>query len=442
MKGEMQSGFSSTIDSHDRAVAELEDRLIEQSDKFGDVARIGLMITSLLELNKILPAVMETALQVVKAEVGHIMLFDGRLAHDSRVSWGLSRKLADSIRNESGESLWDYIQFTGKSLNIDSLGQRGDWKIDDTQAHVDNLLAVPLKAQDHAIGAMVVANKAGGAHFVGDDLSTLEMLGSFAAVAVENTLLHEHTLARLRMEAELDMARHVQKTLMPKKVVELGRLSIVAHNHMAMQVGGDFYDIIEISPQKYILVVADVSSKGLPAALLMTSTRSLIRAYADETLDLAQLIKNVNFQLCKDSNELRGMFVTLAAVMIDFDDKVIRSVNAGHPPAFLRYSDGAIRELKVGGPFLGQFDDLEFTLESHPLANGSRLFMYTDGTFEGVDNQGKMLGLSRLREFFAMNSHLSSDRFIGQLRGILDNYSCEKSNVDDTTYLLADVRRV
>ncbi|OGC89448.1 MAG: hypothetical protein A2W25_16495 [candidate division Zixibacteria bacterium RBG_16_53_22] len=414
---------------------------MEQSDRFAEVARVGMMITSLLELNKILPVVMETALQVAKAEVGHILLFDGRLLSDARVSWGLSGKLADSIQSDSGESLWDYIQCNGKSLNLDSIEQRSDWKIDDNLTHVDNLVAVPLKTQDRTVGAMVVANKMDGGHFGRDDLSALEMLGNFAAVAVENTLLHEHMLVRQRMETELDLARHVQKTLMPKKVVDLGRLSIVAHNHMAMQVGGDFYDIIEISPHKYILIVADVSSKGLPAALLMTSTRSLIRAYADETLDLARLIRNVNIQLCKDSNELRGMFVTLVAVMIDFDDQVIRSVNAGHPPAFLRYSDGAIKELKVGGPFLGQFDNLEFKLESHPLANGCRIFMYTDGTFEGVDDQGKMLGLSNLREFFAANSHLSSERFIDRLREVLDRYSCEASEADDTTYLIADVRR-
>jgi sigma-B regulation protein RsbU (phosphoserine phosphatase) len=433
---------SSSVDSYNQAISELEERLLEQSEKYTDIARVGTVITSLLELNKILPAVMETALQMVKAEVGHIVLFDSRIEKLTQVSWGLSPKLVDSIRNSAGESLREHIERAGKSLKIDSFDRKTDWKMDNILAHINNLLVVPLKTQNHAVGAMLVANKAGGGRFEDDDIFSLEMLGSFAAVAIDNGILHEQALARQKMESELEMARHVQKTLMPKKIVDLGNLSVVAHNQMAMQVGGDFYDIIELSPKRYILIVADVSSKGLPAALLMTSTRSLIRAYADETSDLSQIIKNVNTQLCKDANELREMFVTLMAVLIDFDEKVIRSVSAGHPPAFLRYPDGTIMELKIGGPFLGQFDNLEFQQECHPLVNGSRLFLYTDGAFECADEHGKMLGLASLRRFFAGESHLSSERFIAHLREILDRYSCSESNIDDTTYLLADVRRV
>jgi sigma-B regulation protein RsbU (phosphoserine phosphatase) len=432
--------FPSSIDSNQQTITELEERLLEQSEKFSNLSRVGAMIASILELERILPAVMESALDMVRGEAGFITLFDTPHPGSGQVSWGLSEKVLDSIQNGGGESLRDYLKRTSQCLKIDSQIGKGGWILGESQAHINNLMAIPLKTQDRMVGAMVVANKVGARHFDDEDLFALETLGSFAAVAIENSELHEQALARQKIEAELEMARYVQKTLMPRKTADTGRISIVAHNYMATQVGGDFHDIIELSPKRIFLVVADVSSKGLPAALLMSSTRSLIRAYVDEPIDIGRIIENVNGQLYKDSYELRGMFVTLIIVYLDFNEGIIRSVNAGHPPAFLHYLDGRIVQLKSGGPFLGQFNGLEYSEERHPLESGARLFLYTDGAFECSDSRGKMLGLASLRDFFAANCHLPAGEFVENLHRILDSYSYDQSNIDDTTFLLADVK--
>ncbi len=421
--------------------ASLEEKLAEQVENFSEISRVGTVITSILDLGQALPVIMEAALNMVKGEVGQIALFQGHDQAKANVSWGVSDKVIKSIQDLSGTNLLDRIGRSEESVKVDNLPLDPEWRLESQDVNIISFLAVPLKVQNKVLGVVLVANKIDGLCFDQEDLFSLEMLGCFAAVAIENSGLHNAALARQKIEDELELARQIQKTLMPKKVVDLGKLAIVTHNQMAMQVGGDFYDIIELSPDKYILVVADVSSKGLPAALLMTSTRSLVRAYAEEPIDLGRLAKNVNLQLSRDSAGLKGMFVTMIMVYLDFKEGIIKSLNAGHPPGFLCYPDGTIHELRMGGPFLGQFDYLEFSQETLTLLPGSRLFLYTDGAFECVNGEGRMLGLAKLRKFFADYCQATPQQFIGKMLSILHEYSADPSSVDDTTFLLADVRR-
>jgi phosphoserine phosphatase RsbU/P len=430
------------IESSEQTIANLEDKLAEQANAFTEISHIGTIITSLLDLDRVLPAVMESALSITKAEVGEIALFGSFEKPRSNIAWGLSDKIVSQLVNNNGINLWDYIRLEDMPVKVDCLASEIDWRLGTRDVKISSFLAVPMKSQGGTVGAIMVANKTESPYFDSEDLFSLEMLGCFAAVAVENSYLHVQELAKQKIEAELDMARHLQKTLMPKKVVELQNLSIVTHNQMAMQVGGDFYDIIELSPMKYILVVADVSSKGLPAALLMTSTRSLVRAFAREPIDLAAIALDVNKQLSRDADDLKGMFVTMIMVYMDFEANIIKSLNAGHPPGFLHYPDGTIRELKMGGAFVGQFDDLKYEEEVLPLEPGVRLFLYTDGAFECTNLQGRMLGLAKLREFFADHCNSSSRSFIGNLLALLEQYSEDPTGVDDTTFLLADVKRI
>jgi serine phosphatase RsbU (regulator of sigma subunit) len=423
------------------SISILEDCLAEQANRFSEISRVGTVVASLLDLNRVLAVVMESALAMTKGEVGQIALFNDDTEVEPSICWGISPKVAALIKNKSGLCLWEQVRQSGESIKVDNLRTDQEWKLGSVEVNITGFLVVPFKAQEHLVGAVIVANKIEAPQFDDNDLYSLEMLGCFAAVAIQNSVLHAQALAKQKMDAELEMARQIQRTLMPQRIVEFDSLSVMTHIKMALQVGGDFFDIIEISPGKYVLVVADVSSKGMPAALLMTSTRSLIRAYAEEPLDLVGLVKSVNYQLSRDSAELKGMFVTLILVYNDFQAKIIRTLNAGHPPGFLRYPDGTITEIKVGGPFIGQFENFEFREQALPLVPGTRLFLYTDGAFECFDKKGQMFGLAGLRHFFAQNCGLPSQEFIEKMLLILEKYSSDKAGMDDITLLLADLRQ-
>lgn len=420
----------------------LEERLAIQSNNFSEISKVGALVTSFLELDHILPSVMESALAIVKAEVGQMIIFGEVQTIQTDICWGLSRLVTSSIVNRRDKNLCDYIGETGNSIKIDDLKSDSDWHNPTGKARIKSILAVPMKSHNRIVGAAIVANKIEGDFFEDNDLLSLEMLAGFAAVAVENSEIHKKKLDQQKLDAELTMAREVQRTLMPQKILDLGCLMLHAHNRMALQVGGDFYDIIQLSPHKFLLVVADVSSKGLPAALLMTSTRSLVRAFANEFTELPTIARNVNRQLCRDSDYLRGVFVTMILICFDFESGVIKSVNAGHPPGLLRYPDGEIAELKIGGTFLGQFDNIEFLENCQPLVLGQRLFLYTDGAYECVNDRKEMLGLSGLKEIFKKYGSGTSEGFMEQLNLTLSQFSSDPERIDDTTYLIADVRQM
>lgn len=424
----------------EQGIAELEDKLAEQANKFTDISRIGTVITSIMDLDRILPVVMESALAMVKAEVGQMVTFDGQGRVESSVSWGISQKVTDEISNRKGVSLWEFMAQSGDLLRIEDISSSAEWSLSSEIAHITSLVAVPLIAQGRIIGALVVANKIEGIDFDDDDLFALDMLARFAAVAMVNSALYEQSMAKQKLEADIEMARQLQGTLMPDKAMDFGNLAVHGYNTMAMQVGGDLYDVVQLSRNKFLLVMADVSSKGFPASLLMTSTRSLIRAYAIEKFSIAEIVINVNEQLCSDFRGLSAMFVTLILVYLDFEAGVIKSVNAGHPPGLVSYPDGKIVELKSGGPFIGQFEGLDYSEQVVPMVPGTRIFLYTDGVFECVDARGRMLGLSGLKGFFKKYHRNSPEDFLSYMFEKLKEYSVDPDRIDDTTYIIADTR--
>jgi len=423
-----------------RNISDLEDKLAKQVNLFADISRIGTVITSIFDLDSILPMVMESAITMVKAEVGQMVVFEKNGEIEGSVCWGITKEVTGSIRSNDDICLWDYIFEKKEWLKISDLSENPDWQLKSGKAHIKSLMAAPLFSQKRIVGAIVVANKIDDNDFSEEDYFILEIITRFAAVAVENSYLHGEALAKQKLEADIDMARQLQSLLMPDKLIENDKLRVSAYNAMAMQVGGDFYDIVQLSRNKFILVVADVSNKGFPASLLMTSARSLIRAYAIETSSLSEIVVNVNEQLCGDSTALRGMFVTLIMVYLDFDAGEIRSVNAGHPPGWVSLPDGRITELKTGGPFVGQFKGLNYSEQISPLIPGSRIFLYTDGIYECVDLRGKMLRVSGVRAFFKENKTERPENFEKKMKQLLEAYSFDPERIDDTTYILADIK--
>ena len=262
-----KSGDSQDSTTLIKTVSDLEDKLAKQVNLFTDISRIGTVITSILDLSSILPMVMESAITVVKAEVGQLVVFQDNGEIEGSVCWGINEGVTKLIRNRNGNGLWDHILDTGEWLKITDLESDTNWSLKEEKAYIKSLLAAPLYSQNRIVGAIVVANKIDEKVFGDDDYFNLEIVTRYAAVAVENSRLHKEALEKQKLEADIGMARQVQNMLMPDKSMENDKLRVTAFNAMAMQVGGDFYDIVQLSRNKYILVVADVSNKGFQASL-------------------------------------------------------------------------------------------------------------------------------------------------------------------------------
>jgi serine phosphatase RsbU (regulator of sigma subunit) len=204
-------------------------------------------------------------------------------------------------------------------------------------------------------------------------------------------------IVRERMEQEIQLARQIQKTFLPESLPELEGWKLDLRWSTAREVGGDFYDIFFISNGKIVVVIADVSDKGMPAALYMTVTRTLIRSSAKDLCSPSRILTHVN-DLLASENQSSGMFVTTALAVIEPETGLLTYSIAGHNlPLLWRAESRKVESLKKGGIALGVIEDPQYTEHETRLEPGDELLFYTDGvteTFSPTDDQFSESGLN------------------------------------------------
>ena len=255
------------------------------------------------------------------------------------------------------------------------------------------------------------------------------------ALGIQNyimqTVQHKQTL----IDKELQLARQIQKTFLPESLPELPGYDLAAEWQTARQVGGDFYDVFELSPGKFGLIIADVSDKGLPASLYMTVSRTLIRAMALQNESPARTLEKVNHILQLDSSD--GFFVTVFYAIMELESAKVTYCVAGHnPPWWLRPQQGELHMLSKGGIALGMMDPIHLKDQELVLAPGDALVLYTDGITETFSPAGEAFGDVR---FKARLGSLLGETARGIVEGIgvsVDNFRADRPLDDDYTLLV------
>jgi sigma-B regulation protein RsbU (phosphoserine phosphatase) len=202
---------------------------------------------------------------------------------------------------------------------------------------------------------------------------------------------------RVRRErAESEEAREIQQSLLPKELPDIPGYELAADWLPTRMVGGDYYDVLKFSANRAAICIADVSGKGLPAALLMSSVQATVRAFAREHVTPAELCQRVNAVLC--SNHLEGRFVTFFFGLLDRAAGTLTCANAGHNPPVLARANGGLLRLTDGGPVLGEFPEMRYDQMSVPFSTGDRLLLFTDGVSEARGAGEQEFGEQRLED--------------------------------------------
>jgi serine phosphatase RsbU (regulator of sigma subunit) len=284
-------------------------------------------------------------------------------------------------------------------------------------------LAIPLLAQDRLVGLMIV-HSTHKPQFTQGEAALIQTFANQAAVALQRAGLvdqlrrkidqleqaHTELAKKERLEHELDLARQVQQSMLPQEFPRLPGCWFAAHNEPARQVGGDFYDVISLPEGRVGLAIGDVSDKGMPAALYMALTRSLLRAEARQTKSPREVLRRLNLLLLELGTP--GMFVTLVYAVFDPLTRKLTYARAGHNRPMVMRGTSVI-ELGGRGMPLGVFEDSLLVLDEDAmiLEPGDRLVLYTDGLIDALSPSEQMFGLDGLRVILAgMN-----DRPIGLL---------------------------
>ena len=293
-----------------------------------------------------------------------------------------------------------YLQGAGGAVEIDTLELDSPAVRELREAGVK--LVVPLVSQGELIGALNLGPRLSEQEYSSDDRKLLDNLAAQAAPALRvGQLVREQeaeAATRQRFEQELEVARLIQQNFLPKQLPELQGWQIAAYYRPAREVGGDFYDVIPLPDGRVGFVVGDVTDKGVPAALVMSATRSVLRASATRLKEPGEVLERVNEHLCPDMPE--KMFVTCLYGVLDPETGVLRFANAGHDVPYVKTADG-VMELRARGMPLGLMPGMSYEQKEATLQPGDAVLLHSDGIVEAHDPNRDMFGFPRLKETVA-----------------------------------------
>ncbi len=274
----------------------------------------------------------------------------------------------------------------------------------------------------------------------GDELETLA--GSFNKMADDlqeyMVELQRTTAEKTRLIKELEIAKGIQRSFLPEKEPEISGIDIAASNVAATEVGGDFYDFIPIAKDQWGLTIADVAGKGVPAALFMALSRTLVRASTTGNPNVSESIEKANELICADAKT--GMFVTLFYAILDAKKKRLRYVNAGHnPPLLLKQQKGNTVLLKAKGIALGVIEDIELEEEEIQLEKGDLITLFTDGVTEAINQKEEQFGQQRLLSLIEKNRGLSAREIISKIEAEVTAFSGGQPQFDDITLMIIKI---
>ncbi len=295
------------------------------------------------------------------------------------------------------------------------------------------LVALPLMVKGEIFGVLLVEEAVGGRRFRSRRLEILNGIAQQIALSIQNDLFQKEMVARERLETEIQLAQQIQTTFLPDKLPTIPGWDLSARWRTARQMGGDFYDVIELPDGRVGLFIADVADKGVPAAMFMALTRTLVRAAVLQTDSPAAALRQVNDLLYPDCQQ--GMFVTAVYGVLDIQTAEFTYANAGHNPPLVLHAGEVIERLTRTGIALGAVENPEMTQRSIQLAVGSALIFYTDGITEAFSPTGEEFGEERLIKVLTTSKASTARALLEAIDRRVDKFLAGDPPADDMTLL-------
>lgn len=434
--------------------ARLYDAAQEQAYASAALLQVAQAVVSLSDLDEILEAIVRIMPMLVGVQRAAIYIYDSQteLLHPAQ-AYGLAEDVRSLVWKPLGREeipLLAAALETGE-MAISREAHRGPaaWftlppcppQEIEAWMHSDErlLIALPLMVKGEAFGVLLVEEAAGERRFRARRLEILTGMAQQAAIAIQNDLFQREMVARERLETEIQLARQIQQTFLPKHLPALPGWDVAARWRTARQVGGDFYDLFQLPNGQLGLFIADVADKGVPAALFMALTRTLVRAAVLETQSPAEALRRVNDLLYPDAEQ--GMFVTAVYGVLDPRSGQFRCANAGHnPPLWAQRTPTGtrIQRLTRTGMALGVELGVAMGETSIQMAPGDVLLFYTDGVTESFSPAGEMFGEERLTALLASSSPAPAEALLDMLENALFDFTAHAPLSDDITLIVVE----
>ncbi len=307
-----------------------------------------------------------------------------------------------------------------------------------------NLIAAPIFGREENLGVLVVCDKEdrGGIprKLTSEDRILLEAFSNQAGVIVENARLYQEALERRRMQAEMEEAEKIQRNLLPDEPPEIAGYELAGISVPRGGVGGDYYDYIREPNERWGLAIADVSGKGMQAALLMATLRAGLLSEVARRKDLPSMAITLNSLLYESST--LGKFATFFYAQLNPETGMLTTINAGHNYPLVIRSNGSLERLKIGGVMLGMFpDDMinhvsAYEQETIKLDRGDIVLFYTDGVTETFNINNELYGEKRLEHLASQIHHRDAKEICGTVHNAVLEFQGEAQQFDDLTLMV------
>lgn len=395
-------------------------------------------LTSILDLDRLLNQVGHLLLDIVPYEHFSLFLYDREREELTwRVGIGYSeesRRWLQRIPVTKG--------LVGRSVRTLSpvLSHDVSLEPDFLQAKTDrgeihrSALAVPLIHQGAAVGVMTVESTRRG-DFNAEQEQMLAALGGTLAIAVVNARLYEELRSRERkLDNNLQLAKQVQLSMLPDEPPDIPGFEIETAYYAADNLSGDFYDFLRLSSHKNGILIADVSGKGVAAAMIMAASRGAVRSTAQHREQPNAVLHATNRRLFRDIQ--RNVYVTMCYGVLDPTHGSFTYSSAGHFPPVLVRAGGDVKYLEAGGTVLGMFDDTRFEEETVDLSSGDLICFYTDGIVDAFNKDDDIYGEERLEKLLLATRQLPAAEISRLLVDSVGDFSRDCAQHDDMTVIV------
>jgi phosphoserine phosphatase RsbU/P len=297
---------------------------------------------------------------------------------------------------------------------------------------------VPMQMQGKTKGLIILGKRISNVGYTDADIEFIFSVGSLAIISLENRRLFLEALEKQKLEEELDIAREIQRNLLPQKIPDYKNFEIVGVNVSSKQVGGDYYDIIELENDNCCIAIADVSGKGVPASLLMANMQAFLQVICRQNIPLDTATGLINDLISKNTSD--GRFITFFWGILNDVTKTFNYVNAGHnPPLLVR--NGIITKLEIGGMILGVMKTImPYKSESVQLQKDDVLVMFTDGISEAMNKKGEEFSDETLEKISLEMANESAESILKRIQSEVQKFADGANQSDDITLVVVKVK--
>jgi sigma-B regulation protein RsbU (phosphoserine phosphatase) len=386
---------------------------------------VGLAIAATLDLEVLSEEVLLRAVSLLDARRGALYLLEDGDAPDSRC-YRLDRISGGDAASSIAADDPELIEFLAGGPAPPGLLPGARY-----------LLGLPIASENRPKGLLVVGDKEsrrGVGPFLAADRRTLALFANQAAIALENARLHREALERERLEREMHLAAEIQRQILPKGAPAVAGYQLVGWNRPARQVGGDYYDLLALPDGRVELVVGDVSGKGIPAALMVSTLHSALRLLLDQAGFGPSLLERLNRHILESS--AANKFITLLIAELEPWTGVLRYLNAGHNPGLLLRANGRVEELSAGGVPLGLLPASRYQPREVVVEPGDLVCLYSDGITEAESITEEELGTERLVELLRQHQGHPLQEVLETIQTAVSRFAQGMPQYDDQTVVL------